>query len=416
VARRRDRKTAQRVERHLYRRFDTLVYRRALPQALQEASGVREFQRALDTNDLADARRMAHLLDEALAIAWRLAQADLDDVAAGRNTEGAASAKLMSPHDVVTYYHDRVDDHLNDALIERDRRLATAMELSRSAADDEDEDDDGDAWQVQPGAPELVQALARLLGGNGGGLSELIADAIGKAVKAHHAALQPAAPTVKPSPPIGELVTRYIADRTPSWRPSTLAQRRRELPSLAEFVGPTKPVGEIQTRDVDAWRQHLRDERELGDLAIRNYLAAARSFFAWAMDLEMIATNPATGAQRIATRTATVSPETARRDAFTDAELRALLAPDFADRYRTDRNREGHLVRVVWPLLTLLGGLRPNEIGYLRPEDVMTVEGHLCLRVTSYDTPDGAYKPKTRSSVRVVPVHSALVPARHAPG
>ena len=51
MARRRDRKTAQRVERHLYRRFDTLVYRRALPQALQEASGVREFQRALDTAD-----------------------------------------------------------------------------------------------------------------------------------------------------------------------------------------------------------------------------------------------------------------------------------------------------------------------------------------------------------------------------
>ncbi len=388
--------------RCLERRGATFTFRRALPKDLQAASGIREFVRALPTDDLRDAKRLRDTLIQALDVAWSAARRDLE--------AGTWEAENLGPRDVVNHYQDEAVDFLHHELAQREERLAEAMRFRRPG-------ERPAAIAENAAASSLVEALASVLGGNGG-LADAIGAAVAKALEEHRAraaSSTPASSPPRPSPPFGQLVEDHLVDQRGAWSVTTRGQRERELRELATTVGADKPAREVAAADVDVWRRKLAKDGN-GPGTVRRKLAGASSLFAWALDLGHVDVNPVSAAKRVAAR-ATSKREARKaaheeRAAFTDEELRLLFATDFANADYHDRNPTAKVTRVLGPILMLLGGFRPNELGWARPEDVVSLEGRLCLRVEGYETdehPTGRYLPKAGDG-RTVPLHPAVEP------
>jgi len=86
------------VGEHLEKRNGVLMFRRALPRALQAASGVREFVRRLPTEDVVDAKRMRDALVEALDIGWAAALTDMEADTYETRAPSAPARSIGSNH------------------------------------------------------------------------------------------------------------------------------------------------------------------------------------------------------------------------------------------------------------------------------------------------------------------------------
>lgn len=81
-------------------------------------------------------------------------------------------------------------------------------------------------------------------------------------------------------------------------------------------------------------------------------------------------------------------------------------APLFT-RYELPRNNKAGQDAAYWvPLLGLYTGARPGELCQLRIDDVVTVEGIHCLRIT--DDGEGQ-RVKTEAGHRTIPLHSEVI-------
>jgi integrase len=142
----------------------------------------------------------------------------------------------------------------------------------------------------------------------------------------------------------------------------------------------------------------------------RRYLGSLSSFCEWLRPNGHLAINPVRGG---------VIPKKAaptnKRKSLTDDQLRALFGSPL---FRTCRGEgwrdldiEGNVAvrdhRYWIPLIMAYSGARPAEIAQLHVADVRQLHGTWIMHVTTEG--EGNKRTKTKSSMRVVPVHSRLI-------
>lgn len=129
----------------------------------------------------------------------------------------------------------------------------------------------------------------------------------------------------------------------------------------------------------------------LSSRTLNRYVSSLNGLWEWADSRgEVSGRNPFSGHwTKVKTRRNAHAP-------WTDDALKVVLSLE------ANPGSKGKPNPLYWlPRIALLSGMRLNEICSLEWADVQTAEG-----VTYFDIPEG----KTESSVRVVPVHSALAP------
>ncbi|MBX3515571.1 MAG: integrase arm-type DNA-binding domain-containing protein [Rhodospirillales bacterium] len=142
-----------------------------------------------------------------------------------------------------------------------------------------------------------------------------------------------------------EFIELHAKRRNRSWRHAESVLRRDVLPSWAD-----RPIDEIRRRDVTGLVDRIAVERPY---AARLMLANVRKLFAWAMEREIIETNPAAGIKapiRIACRDRVLS----------DDELRRVWQAADADGYPFGR----------YVQMLILTGCRRSEIAGMRWEEI----------------------------------------------
>lgn len=163
---------------------------------------------------------------------------------------------------------------------------------------------------------------------------------------------------------------------------------RQAFKSLSDFMGPSKPVGEITRQDAAQWRGWLRTEQLLAEATCAKRCSVAKALFSYAVDAGFIPHSPfkstKSGSQRNDARLHYVTLEDTRRliDAAQDRKWGAIIG------------------------LARYAALRmPSEITNLKKCDIdLTSTKHPSLTV---------YAPKTNGS-RKVPVRKELAPLLEA--
>jgi len=149
-----------------------------------------------------------------------------------------------------------------------------------------------------------------------------------------------------------------------------------------------------------AYKDHLVKQPNgrggtLSIASINKHLAYAVTLFNWSKKQgHFEADNPVSGLKL-------KSPKRAdeERDAFTDSDLKIIFSGDY------DSLKHKHPDRFFIPLILLFTGARLGEIAQLGIDDVKEERGVWCFDIHySEDT-----SVKTKSSVRLVPIHSFLI-------
>jgi integrase len=227
-----------------------------------------------------------------------------------------------------------------------------------------------------------------------------------------------------PSPRIGELLSKVIADYCDSqraenlWTEKTAYETRAGIDLWLRIVGdqPITGYGHQQHRNYKATLQKLPPNLNkmpryrglsiseivaLGDTpssvnTVGNQLARIAALFNWAVRHGYTELNPAS---RMAPKKAKRANE--ERQAFSDEDLKKLFhGPEYLDR----RHREPYM---YWtPLIALYTGARLNEIAQLHLADFVAIDGGYSMAVNDQGE---SKRIKTNASKRSIPIHSELV-------
>lgn len=136
------------------------------------------------------------------------------------------------------------------------------------------------------------------------------------------------------------------------------------------------------------------DVDRLAPKSINKRLSAIKAFLGWAVDADLLTANLGTVLKPV--------PEGDAREArfpLTDSEVRAFLA-------KCDAEARDEAHRLV-PLLCAYSGLRLNEAAQLDRDDIREVDGVWVCDING----DGEKEIKTATAKRLVPIHSAILPA-----
>lgn len=181
---------------------------------------------------------------------------------------------------------------------------------------------------------------------------------------------------------------------------ATRQKYRGCLQELVRFLN-TRDLGSATPEKLDEWRDSLV-KRELGDRTIKDgYLAAARSFYRWAVKQKHIRMNPASEL--------TIEVEEAvhgRVPYLVDEEANCILAETL--RPHVGRGTAEWIAAVRWlPWLLAFTGARINELTQLRGQDVskQTLRGEDVWVITI--TPDAG--PVKNKRPRDIPLHPQIV-------
>jgi integrase/recombinase XerD len=110
------------------------------------------------------------------------------------------------------------------------------------------------------------------------------------------------------------------------YRGATAAAYRADLADLFRWAaGRRRPPLLLLRLDLDSYVQHLVDERSLASATVRRRLAAVHAMFGWAVDEQVITSNPASRMRR---PRASIPPPRCR---LTRPEMQALLRVSEAD-------------------------------------------------------------------------------------
>ena len=245
------------------------------------------------------------------------------------------------------------------------------------------------------------------------------------------------------SPLWRELGKRIIQARMAAGEPTVLFSYEPDAPPAAPHTAPAPVFNGAANggeKFSEAFEAHIRELDRAGTRAstIASYRQMASAFQAWCKDapitsitramasdflVELGATRSNSTVNQYAALLAAVF-ETARRrgrftgdngfkdqkqraeiqsyEAFTGAELSKLFAPA-----KFEVNPKAHTVATALPwaaLIAAFSGLRREEVAQMRWQDLREIDG-----VWTFDVASAAGKLKTKSSARVVPVHSALI-------
>lgn len=237
---------------------------------------------------------------------------------------------------------------------------------------------------------------------------------------------------ITPDRDIRELFQTYLRERFPRIARNAMQDKQRTIQQFMEVAG-VKDVALYRKTDVTAYKALLVqlpvnagrdfagktmrqvidsapvDAKKLAPKTIRSRLSILGSFGGW-----MSENVDGVDASNFRTTSPVAKkPETPVRE-FSDAEVRAIFhSPAFTGcaSERDQRSRGSYKIRDYryWlPLLAAFTGCRLNELAQLRVDDVFEIEGIPLLRIT--DAGDGQSL-KTKSSERLVPVHSTVISA-----
>jgi integrase len=259
-------------------------------------------------------------------------------------------------------------------------------------------------------------------------------DPMFKDVTAHR---RPAAASPNPSVTVAELITRYTSE--PDHQ--RLAKGTRDkyatiIRLMKETFGATAYIRELTVADFKKVRALLmivpanatklykgKTFAEAAELAQKggrppmnpstanNHLQFMSAIFAYAVKEELLDKNRAAG---LTVPRDEELPDEEKRNPFTTPELRAIFAAPLYTGCKNDG--PGYKVpgpnvvrrgRFWVPLISLFTGMRLDECCQLLTDDVAEREGTTVF--INRLSKDGEKKLKTKSSRRIIPVHSALV-------
>lgn len=209
----------------------------------------------------------------------------------------------------------------------------------------------------------------------------------------------PAAP-VSTAPTLLEAFKRYQAAEQADMKPDTWEQRQRAIWSFMEAVGSSKPVDQVTRMEAAQWAADIQE----GGLSKRTVAMSvshvAQLFEAQIRFGHIEGKNPVKGvvvftkAEKLAAKNRGHGWE-----AFDDAQLAQIVAPENFARMTTTHARWGSLIGVY-------SGARVSEVAQLFLRDFEVVEGTKCVRITNES--DGQ-SVKNESSKRLVPLHPDLL-------
>jgi integrase len=191
-----------------------------------------------------------------------------------------------------------------------------------------------------------------------------------------------------------DLFDGYVAERKPA--ASTVKRWRPIMDSLVGHVGHDD-ASQFSFEHIISWKTELLSSK--APKTVREvYLAALKTVLTWAVENRKLPANVASGTKvRAAKHVIATRPK-----GFTKAEaliiLRAALDAD-KGRLSVEHRR----ARRWMPWLLAYSGARVGEVGQLRGQDVVKIEGVWAIRIT----PD-AGSVKT-GKARIVPVHPHLI-------
>jgi integrase len=167
--------------------------------------------------------------------------------------------------------------------------------------------------------------------------------------------------------------------------------------SLIEFLNHDD-ARRVTRRDVIRWKDALSEK--FAPKTVRDfYLATARATFNWALDNDLVESNPVAGVKiQVARRVL------GREKGFNDEEALAIVKAALAYRRPSKREHPTTVAAKRWaPILAAYSGARIAEITQLRKEDVRQRNGITFMRVT----PEAG---SVKTNVyRDVPLHPHLI-------
>jgi integrase len=184
--------------------------------------------------------------------------------------------------------------------------------------------------------------------------------------------------------------------------PGVRDEWRNYVRALITFLGHDD-AAKLTAADLMAWRDKLliepsRNGGSRKPITVRDkYIVSVKAMLAWAVEERRLAENVAVGVVVRVPREAKL-----RDKAFTSEEARSILAATLLPPPHR-LGVEQVLARRWIPWLCAYSGARVNEISQLRKEDVQSIEGVWCLRITPEA---GTVKGK---AVRIVPLHSHII-------
>jgi len=169
---------------------------------------------------------------------------------------------------------------------------------------------------------------------------------------------------------------------------ATMREVKQTLMSLPPNIRKSPKYRDLSIPEILA----LKPETTAHPSTINKTLIRASTLFRWAVKNGYMERNPAEGMQ-----IASKKREDEERAAFTKEDLKLLFgSPDYG---------KGPSYTYWVPLIGLYTGMRLDEICQLHLEDIREVEGVWVFDVNS----KGDRKVKTKSSARLIPVHSKLI-------
>jgi integrase len=398
-----------------------LYFRKAIPEALREKAGMREFKRSLGTTDPREARkRHAAFAAEYDAFIERL-QAPPEPTAEATPAE----AVTLAPGDV----HALAGDLWRWLLSEYAAHPAPREAISNVAPNGpwgaSNEPWSGQRYQIYRArlgrVPATELGIVRKLVSDflahrqialgasdhrafceaardaiDGALSDLQrryrGDLTESKVLAHYPGPRPDAPRDRPKVKITGLIEAWEKGRE-NIRQRTRDEFARRLQQFSEFLGHDDALA-VTGKDLRGWRDHLRAKGYKAKTINESCVAPVKAIFAAAEAENVLKVNPLAGL-RVALKE-DKTKEKPRRP-YTDEEAAKLL--------KAARERADALRWVTW--LMAYTGARINELAQLRKEDVKTRQGIPFIGITSSD--ENGQEIKTSSSRREVPIHKALI-------
>ena len=221
------------------------------------------------------------------------------------------------------------------------------------------------------------------------------------------------------APSIRECAMDYIADRqeTGHCTPKT-ARENLAIISFITGIIADKPITKITHHDMVAVRQtllqlppnitkspqyrslsigqilDLKPGKKMSLRSVNKYLIRFSSFLNWCCQRGYITANPFKGSQ-IRQKT----KASAARQPFSTADLQQLFAPENF-RFKPVDLWKGYII-----LLALTTGMRLEEICQLHCDDVVVVDGIVCIDINE----NSDKRLKNASSRRIIPIHSVLI-------
>ena len=187
-----------------------------------------------------------------------------------------------------------------------------------------------------------------------------------------------------------DLFEGWARERRPA--PKTVEEWRRHVDSFIAFA-KEHDARRITRSMVVAWKDALLEAGGSPKTINASKLAALRKTFAWGLNNERITSNPVIG---VAVDYATRLEDDMQ--GFSDEEARLILMA---------AANEAHRPAIHWiPLLCATSGARVGEIAQLRAEDIIPGDAMSVMRISH--TAGGV---KNRNSVRVIPIHPAVIDA-----